>query len=71
MNTLATLPRILRGLQHVYITPELRQEVFVILQQAIPENVNSNNGCPGMDLWRVLVLGTLQLSKDEATQGPL
>ena len=56
------IPRILRGLQHIYTTPELRQEVFVILQQAIPENVNSNNGRPGMNLWRVLVLGTLRLS---------
>ncbi len=56
------IPRILRGLQHIYTTPELRREVFVILQQAIPEKVNSNNGRPGMDLGRVLVLGTLRLS---------
>ena len=56
------IPRILRGLQHIYITPELRQAVFQILEQAIPENINHNNGRPGMDLWRMLVPGTLRLT---------
>ena len=55
-------PRILCGLQHIYTTPELRQAVFQILEQAIPENINHNNGRPGMDLWRMLVPGTLRLT---------
>ena len=56
------IPRLLCGLQHIYITPALRQAVFQALEQAIPENINRCNGRPGMDLWRVLVLGTLRLS---------
>lgn len=56
------IPRLLRGLQNIYIRQELRQEVFQILEQMIPENVNRNNGRPGMDLWRVLVLGALRLA---------
>lgn len=56
------IPRLLRGLQHIFITPKLRQAVFLILEQAIPEGINRNNGRPGMDLWRILVLGTLRLS---------
>ena len=55
------IPRLLRGLQYIHITPELQKAVFQILEQAIEENVNRSNGRPGMNLWRVLVLGTLRL----------
>ena len=55
------IPRLLRGLQYIYITPELQKAVFQILEQTIPENVNRSNGRPGMNLWRVLVPGTLRL----------
>ncbi len=55
------IPRILRGLQHLYINPELRQSVFLALEKIIPESIDKKNGRPGMDLWRVLVFGTLRL----------
>lgn len=53
------IPRLLRGLQYIYTTIELRQQVFQILETMIP--ANRNNGRPGMDLWRILVFGTLRL----------
>ena len=49
------------GLQHIYITPEIRKPVFQLLEEIIPEGTDPNNGCPGMDLWKILVLGTLRL----------
>ena len=33
------IPQILRGLQYIYITPELRERVFAILQEVIPPGV--------------------------------
>ena len=55
------IPRILRGLQHLYVNPKLRQAVFSALDKMIPEAVDKKNGRPGMDLWRILVFGTLRL----------
>ncbi|MFK0573546.1 MAG: hypothetical protein RM811_021165, partial [Endozoicomonas sp.] len=31
------------------------------LEKMIPESVDKKNGRPGMDLWRILVFGTLRL----------
>lgn len=56
------IPKLLMGLQHVYCTPELRQEVFGILERLIPSKTDSNKGRPGMNLWKILVLGTIRLN---------
>ncbi|WP_244886736.1 ISNCY family transposase [Endozoicomonas montiporae] len=53
------IPRLLRGLQHIWITPELRHRVFQVLENMIP--ASRHNGRPGMDLWNILVFGTLRL----------
>ncbi|MCW7551662.1 ISNCY family transposase [Endozoicomonas gorgoniicola] len=53
------IPRLLRGLQHIWVTPDLREQVFQVLESMIP--ASSNNGRPGMDLWNILVFGTLRL----------
>ena len=59
------IPQILRGLQYIYITAELRERVFVILQEVIPEGVEGkaspDTGRPGMEQWKILVLGVLRL----------
>ena len=63
------IPQILRGLQHIYTTPELRGEIFAILEKVLPERqiegktvkVDPNNGRPGMTQWQILVLGVLRL----------
>jgi len=55
------IPQILRGLQHLYLNENLRDFVFKILEDLIPDDINSNNGRPGMDSWTILVLGALGL----------
>jgi hypothetical protein len=55
------IPKILSGLQYIYVTPKLRDAVFAVLISLIPPEVDPRNGRPGMDLWRILVLGTLRL----------
>ena len=63
------IPQILRGLQHLYTTPELRKPIFAILEEVLPERriegkavkADPNNGRPGMTQWQILVLGVLRL----------
>lgn len=55
------IPKILMGLQHIYSTPEIRSEVFSILKKIVPKGIDSNNGRPGMNLWKILVLGCIRL----------
>ena len=61
------IPQLLCGLQHIYTVPGLRERVFAILQEVIPERVrgegkaDANAGRPGMEQWRILVLGVLRL----------
>jgi len=58
------VPQILKGLQYIYVNEEIREKVFALLEQLIPENISKNNGRPGMHLWRILVLGVLRLNLD-------
>ena len=63
------IPKILLGLQHIYKTPDLRDRIFAILKNIIPERKGANvqgkvdpqNGRPGMEQWKILVLGVLRL----------
>lgn len=59
------IPQLLRGLQHIYTTPAVRERVFAILAEVIPDGVNgkadANTGRPGMEQWKILVLGVLRL----------
>jgi len=62
------IPQILLGLQHIYTTPTLKKDVFSILAELRPasksnpaELSNPDNGRPGMDQWKILVLGALRL----------
>jgi len=56
------IPKLLRGLQEIYCNCKVRDAVFTALRDMIPEGVDANNGRRGMDLWKILVLGTLRLS---------
>jgi IS5 family transposase len=56
------IPKVLLGLQHIYCDPEIREKVFKLLQELIPENISADNGRPGMDLWKILVLGCVRLT---------
>jgi transposase, IS5 family len=63
------IPNILRGLKHIYITPNLRERIFKILENvlviqeinSVQTFVDANNGRPGMEQWKILVLGVLRL----------
>lgn len=56
------IPQTLRGLQYIYCNHEIRQKVFDILWDIIPDNIDYNNGREGMNLWKILVLGVIRLS---------
>jgi len=58
-----SLVPILRGLQYVFETPDLNAEIFKILDEKIIGDT-PNIGRPGMDLWEILVLGTVKLNLD-------
>ena len=55
------IPKLLLGLQYIYTTPPIRAKVSNILKQIVPKN-SQQTGRPGMDLWKILVLGTLRLN---------
>jgi len=54
------LPPILLALQHIFVTPEINQEVFKIMEEAILKD-KKKTGRTGMDLWHVLVLGVVRM----------
>ncbi len=56
------IPKLLMGLQAIYCNLDVRRQVFEVLVNLIPDDINPNNGRTGMDLWKILVLGTLRLS---------
>ncbi len=63
------IPKLLVGLQYIYKTPGLREEVFAILQDVIPRHVDGKKashtlGRPGMEQWKILVLGVVRLGLD-------
>ena len=58
------IPKLLKGLQYVYCTPKLREKVFKILEEIVPPGTNANNGRPGMELWKIFVLGAIRLNCD-------
>ncbi|MBW2605283.1 MAG: ISNCY family transposase [Deltaproteobacteria bacterium] len=55
------IPKLLMGLQHIYRTAPIRKKVFEVLKQIVPKK-SQEIGRPGMDLWKILVLGTLRLN---------
>lgn len=56
------IPPLLLGLQYIYTNPELRSQVFSILEEVLPLGANRNNGRPGMEQWKILVLGVVRLN---------
>jgi len=55
------LPKLLAGLQYIFITPDLNESVFKILEEEILVGRNKM-GCLGMSLWEILVLGAVRLN---------
>jgi hypothetical protein len=40
---------------------ELREQIFDILEEITPEDIDANNGRPGMERWVIFVAGCLRL----------
>ncbi len=55
------IPRILKGLQYLYMDPSLRSKIFQLLEEEISPKVDKRNGRPGMALWNILVCGVVRL----------
>lgn len=61
------IPQLLRGLQHIYTESSVRERVFAILEEVLPGRVgaegkaSAKTGRPGMEQWKILVLGVLRL----------
>ena len=56
------IPPLLLGLQYIYTNLELRSQVFSILEEVLSPGVDRNNGRPGMEQWKILVLGVVRLN---------
>ena len=55
------IPRILKGLQHLYANSLLREKIFQLLELEISPKVDKKNGRLGMELWKILVCGVVRL----------
>lgn len=56
------IPQLLEGLQYLYMNAPIRDEIFKLLEKYIAPTVNKKNGRPGMEMWKILVLGVLRLN---------
>ena len=59
------IPKILKGLQYIYVTLDLREKIFELLEREIAPKIDKRNGRPGMELWKILVCGVLRLDLNE------
>ena len=58
------LPKLLAGLQYIFVTPDLNESVFRVLEDKILAQKKST-GRLGMSLWEILVLGAMRLNLDK------
>ncbi len=56
------IPPLLLGLQYIFMTPEIREEVFSILLTILPKKIDRTQGRPGLDIWRIFVMGVLRVN---------
>jgi transposase, IS5 family len=57
------LPPILAGLQWIFQTPEINEQVFCLLESKLVAGKKAT-GRPGLDLWQILALGVVRLGLD-------
>lgn len=53
------LPPVLKALQYIFVTPQLNEKVFSMLEKKIVAD-KKKTGRPGMDLWHILVLAVVR-----------
>ena len=47
------IPAVLKGLQYIYITDEVRKKVFDALEKTLDPKIKTTTGRPGMELWKI------------------
>ena len=57
------LPPILAGLQWIFLTPEVKEEIFQVLEKKV-QGDKQQTGRPGMELWHILVRGITRMGLD-------
>ena len=57
------LPPVLMALQHIFVTPDLNERVFALLEKKILKG-KKKTGRKGMDLWHILVLAVIRHTLD-------
>lgn len=57
------LPPILMGLQHIFVTPDLKEQVFEIVKSKVMKG-KKKTGRYGMGLWEIFVLSVVRLGLD-------
>lgn len=57
------LPPVLLALQHIFITPELNEKIFLLLEKKVSAGKKQTSR-RGMDLWHILVLAVVRQSLD-------
>jgi len=55
------IPKVLRGLQQLYLNEPLRKAVFALLEAELLPKINKATGRPGMPLWTIFVCAVLRL----------
>jgi IS5 family transposase len=60
-NSRHELAPVLAALQHIFITPELNEQVFALIGPKIKGN-KQDTGRTGMDMWEILVFATVRLA---------
>ncbi len=53
------IPALLLGLQHLYSDEESRSRLFALLDEHLLVGVDRTVGRPGMEMWRILVMGVV------------
>ena len=52
---------VLRGLQHIYSNPILRNEILNLVAEAVNGKTRKDCGREGLDYWQILVLASVRL----------
>lgn len=55
------IPKLLKGLQYIYATPSVRESIFQLLDAQVSPGTDKSVGRPGMELWKIFVMGVLRL----------
>jgi IS5 family transposase len=55
------IPKVLRGLQHLYLNKPLREALFALLEAELLPKIDKALGRPGMPLWNIFVCAVLRL----------